>query len=197
MADILSSQEIAQMLTTSLAAVLRSNSPNKYPNKLHSCYVGYICERKKVSIFISVPEVRISTSKRYKQQIVQDASLPNTRRGPASCAKLQIQHLTPIKSIQLGGLLLLRVSDDHLVLFCNLEALKRGHGSGGLLLVSILHESDPGLRLDHPNLLEARVLAEEHLQHHGGRLVWQVLDKEDVVWYNDLWHHDPLSSSYR
>jgi hypothetical protein len=27
--------------------------------------------------------------------------------------------------------------------------------------------------------------------------VWQVLDKEDVVWYNDLWHHDPLSSSYR
>ena len=72
-----------------------------------------------------------------------------------------------------------------------------GHGSGGLRLVSILHKSDPRLCLNHPNLLEARVLAEEHLQHHGGCLMWQVLDEEDVVWYNNLWHHDSLASSYR
>lgn len=116
-------------------------------------------------------------------------------RKSTSCAKTQ--NTTFHLSTRLGSLLLLRVCDDHLVFFCNLEALKVVHGSSGLRLVSILHESNPRLCLDHPNLLEARVLAEEHLEHHGCRLVWQVLDEQDVVWYDNLWHHDPLSSSYR
>jgi hypothetical protein len=109
------------------------------------------------------------------------------------CENLGLQHSSSKSIVHL----LLRIRDKHLVIFRNFEPLKMVHGSGSLPLVAVLHESNPRLCFNHSDFLEPWVLTEEHLKHHRGRLMWEVLDEEDVIRYNYLRHHDLLCASKR